>query len=167
MNKHGVRSKFDRLRVPANLPSPTAEAVTQQQFVAECDMNRIVLNAMRGVPSRFARDPASAKYGDFSGVPDMTQALNKINTAKEAFMTLPARLRLELDNDFRNIDKLTAEQIEHYKLGKAPPEAAEPIVLPSETPPAKAKPKPPKAGQAASAGTEPAHSRSVSDEDTD
>lgn len=138
-----------RIRVTYPLKDVRPELKTQQQFKDECDMNRIVQNAQRGVPSRFAREPGSGIYGDFSEVPDMTQALNKINSAKDAFMTLPARLRLELGNDFTRIDELTAEQIEYYRLSK-PREAAQEPETPSPAPQKKPKASTlPKAGQAA------------------
>jgi len=78
----------------------------------------------------------------------MTQALNKINDAKQAFMTLPARLRLELGNDFTRIDELTEEQIKYYGLGKPVAPTSDPEVLPpspAEEPKAPARSK---AGQA-------------------
>jgi len=120
-----VRDRFHRMRV-TNSHFPTPEgAVTQQQFKDECDMNRIVKNAARGIaPSRFARGVAN--YGDFSEIPDVCEAYSIVQRAQEAFNTLPAELRLELNNDPTNVNKLTREQLERYKLLKQAPAPSQP-----------------------------------------
>jgi len=115
-NKH--RNKLGRVTakvydVPENLR-------TQQQFKDECDINRIVKNAQKGIPPRFLAR-GEPHYGDFSRVPDLTEAYNITHRAAEAFMTLPAQLRLELDNDPANIVHLTKDQIDRYDLGKKLP----------------------------------------------
>lgn len=130
--------KHRRVTHPTD-PTP-ANLMTQQQFKDECDINRIVKNAERGVPPRFMAR-GEPQYGDFSNVPDLTTAHQLIQDAHSAFMNLPSRLRLELNNDPANIAHLTKDQIERYGLGNTPTQPADPA---------------PKAGQAAPAGTEPA-----------
>lgn len=116
-----VRNRWDRLRITDPQYEVPETSLTQQQFKDECDMNRIVENAKRGIPPKFT-NRGQPHYGDFSEVPNLTDAYNQIARAEEAFMSLPAQLRLELQNDPRNIDKITVEQIERFKLGKRLPE---------------------------------------------
>lgn len=72
--------------------------MTQQQFAVECDINDIVKRAMQtGDFSAFA-----ATDGDFIDVSDLgdyADAVNFINTVNDEFMTLPAELRANFDND--------------------------------------------------------------------
>lgn len=142
-----VRDRWHRLRVPVELADAPEKALTQQQFKDECDINRIVQNAMRGIPPRFMAR-GTPQYGDFSRVSTLTEAYQVIEQAEEAFMDLPAQLRLELGNDPRNINHLTEEQLRRYKLLKVDSSAASDT--PEATSPAKTKSKRPEAGQASS-----------------
>jgi len=130
-------------------PAKPEKASTQQQFKDECDMNLIVKNAQRGIePKYYAR--GVPRFGDFSEIPDLTSAYNQIKAAEEAFAELPAALRAELGNDPKRIDSLTREQAKRFNLLLVDPETPSPAV-PTE-PKAKSSPK---AGQAATGGTEP------------
>jgi len=121
-------------RVYHTEPEPDPRLTTQQQFKDECDINRIVKNAARGIAPRFLAR-GTPQFGDFSNVPSIEEAYDTIERAQSAFMNLPAQLRLELDNDPANISKLTKEQATRYKLTK-------------ELPPQPAAPDPATAGQA-------------------
>lgn len=146
-----VRNRWDRLRITDPQYDTPENSATQQQFKEECDMNRIVENAKRGIPPKFT-NRGQPHYGDFSEVPDLTTAYNQIARAEEAFQSLPAQLRLELGNDPRNINKLSVDQIERYKLGKRLPEPGtepEGSTLPSPADPAsKGRAGPPKGDSA-------------------
>lgn len=96
---------------------------TQQQFKSEVDINRIVEKARRGIVPTFLAK-GTPVFGDFSHVPDLTEAYDAIERAQEAFMSLPAKLRQELDNDPRKIVELTEEQVDRYKIGKKHAEKA-------------------------------------------
>lgn len=135
-----VRGRFDRKRVFTRDNSDDESPKTQQQFKEECDMNRIVKNAERGIAPRFLARGVP-QFGDFSNVPNLMEAHNIMQRAQEAFMNLPAALRLELGNDPTRINELTREQAERFKLTKP-------------TPPPPADPAPPVQG--GTAGTEPA-----------
>lgn len=102
-------------RVPYPMPEVPANLQTQQQFKDECDMNRIVKNAARGIAPRYLAR-GTPQYGDFYNVPNLPEAYELIERAESAFMNLPAGLRLELGNDPANINKLTVEQIKRFKL---------------------------------------------------
>ena len=133
-----IRNRNDRMKVTVELAEDVPEkSLTQQQFKDECDMNRIVQNAARGIAPRFMQRGVP-QFGDFSEVPSLTDAYDVISRAEEAFMNLPAQLRLELGNDPARINEITKDQIERFKLGKALPPSSQP----SEASPA--------AGQAAS-----------------
>lgn len=139
-----IRNRNHRMKVTVEMAVAPDDALTQQQFKDECDMNRIVKNAARGIAPKFLARGAP-QYGDFSNVPDLTSAYETIERAESAFMNLPAELRLELGNNPANISKLTGDQIKRYKLdrGSQTPSPADPVSSPS-------------AGQAQPAGTEPA-----------
>lgn len=108
-------------------PETPPELRAQQQFKDECDINRIVANAQRGIPPRFL-SRGEPHYGDFSNTPDLAEAYNTIQRANQAFMNLPAQLRLELGNDPANISRLTQDQVERYKLGRTLPPVADPAL---------------------------------------
>jgi len=111
-----LRRRWDRSRRTVILASPPDASLTQQQFKDECDMNRIVKNAMRGIPPKHLNQRVP-QYGDFSNIPDLSSAYDAIERAESAFSSLPAELRRELDNDPRNVTQLTEDQIKRYNLG--------------------------------------------------
>lgn len=135
-----VRNRNHKLRVTVPIYETPPKAATQQQFKDECDINRIVKNAQRGIPPKFL-NRASPQYGDFSQVPSITEAYNIIKDAEEAFMTLPAQLRLELGNDPANYTKISTEQLKRFKLLKEPPSPADPVPPSENAKPAAKSPK--------------------------
>lgn len=139
MTKPIIRNFLSSRRVTARIATEGAKA--QQQFKDECDMNRIVRNAQRGIPPKYLAQGV-AQYGDFADVPDLASAFDLVANAHAAFERLPALLRHELGNDPTRIGQLTKDQIERYKLGKEAP--SRPSAASSS------------AGQADEAGTEPA-----------
>lgn len=130
-----VRNRFDRMRVITVLETPDDKLLTQQQFKEECDMNRIVERAMKGIPPRFLAK-GTPRYGDFSNVPDLQGAYDLIGRAHEAFMALPAALRKELGNDPAQLQHITSDQVERYKLGKPKEEVVTPPPTPTPSQPA-------------------------------
>jgi len=138
-----VRNRFTRVRRTNQITEIDPALATQQQFKDECDMNRIVKNAARGLAPRFAQ--GTPHFADFTEVPDLMGYYQVIERAEIAFMSLPSGLRRELNNDPSRINTLTKDQIVRYKLGK---------VVPGPTPSLEEPPLP--AGQGGTAGTEPA-----------
>lgn len=134
-----VRGRFDRLRRSVLLAIPPKNALTQQQFKDECDMNRIVRNAQRGIPPRYLAQGVP-QYGDFDVNVDLTAAYNTVARAEEAFSSLPSALRAELGNDPMRFTEITEEQARRFKLIRETPQEI---------------PVPDSAGQAVSGGTEP------------
>jgi len=151
-SKIQVRNRFDRVRRTVVEAIPPQGSLTQQQFKDECDMNRIVRNAMRGIAPRHL-NPGVPHFDDFSEVPDLMTAYDLVAKAEEAFSSLPAALRAELGNDPARITELSDDQIHRYKLGKSSPERLDGNggVNPSSSSPAFSSP-----GQGEMAGTEPA-----------
>ncbi len=72
-------------------------SLAQQHMKDECDINVIVERF--GVTGRIPVTAIEPSYGDFSGVGNYHDALNRIKAADEAFMALPAKIRARFDHD--------------------------------------------------------------------
>lgn len=73
-------------------------SLTEQSHKDSCDINKIMATYEKSgvVPVMVNQVPS---YSDFSQVHDYQTALNMIIEAENAFMTLPAKIRLEFDHD--------------------------------------------------------------------
>lgn len=101
------------------------EAVVQQSFAEECDINTIVRRF--GLTGELPSNVAMPQSGDFTGVTDFQSAMNVVRAAQEAFMELPGDVRYRFANDpQRVLDFLAdgANRDEAIKLGLVvkPPE---------------------------------------------
>jgi phage internal scaffolding protein len=111
-------------------------SLAQQHMKDECDINIIVERF--GVTGQIPVTPIEPSYGDFSGVSDYHDALNRIKAADEAFMALPAKVRAKFDHDpnallqFLQNDDNRDEAIEIGLIDGQPVVA--PIVSAVETP---------------------------------
>lgn len=77
----------------SDLPSST-----RQEFAKECDINTIMAQYEKtGVVSHVNRNAPA--YLDLSDVPDLQRAMTILADAQAAFMSLPATVRREFDND--------------------------------------------------------------------
>lgn len=72
------------------------ESMTQQSDAAETDINVIVQRFTQGQLPQVLMEPL---YGDFTDVPDYKTAVEMVKAAEEAFLTIPAKVRREFDND--------------------------------------------------------------------
>lgn len=70
---------------------------TQQQFQAECDIEKVVSRLAAGQPVPQPKYVGS--YGDFASVPDFWAANNLLIRAREQFMSLPAKVRDRFKQD--------------------------------------------------------------------
>lgn len=69
----------------------------KQEFAEECDINTIMARyAKTGTVPTNVGQPF---YGDFADLPSFQEAHEIIRLAEEAFMSLPATVRREFDND--------------------------------------------------------------------
>lgn len=124
----------------SDLPS-----LTRQEFADECDINKLMAQYEKTgiLPANI--NPGEPRYLDVSDVPDLMLAHSILNEATAAFMSLPATVRRDFDNDpvkfiaFAEDDK-NVEKMREWKLApplpvEEPPQRVE-IVNPPE-PPAK------------------------------
>lgn len=108
-------------------------SLTRQEFAEECDINSIMAQYDKyGVVSHV--NPREPVYLDVSNVPDLGTALRVMNDATAAFMTLPAKVRREFDNDAVKFVEFAekGENLEKMReWGLAPPvqAPAEPLAV--------------------------------------
>lgn len=103
---------------------------TRQEFADECDINILLARYEKsGVLNHY--NAAAPDYFDASEMPDLQTAITAMREAERAFMTLPASVRREFDNDAvkfvdyaQNPDNL--ERMREW--GLAPPLPVETIV---------------------------------------
>lgn len=128
------------------------DGMTRQEFADECDINVILQTYEKtGVLTHVAR--GAPQYLDVSNVPDLAGAMAYMFDAEAAFMSLPAMVRKEFDNDPLKfvdfaVDPANIARMREWGLAapekpvQAPPAAA-PGVAPGGEPgaqPAPAKP---------------------------
>lgn len=88
-----VQGKRVRVRTINN-----EKTMTQQQFKEQCDVNHIVAKYKKtGELTHVAR--TNGVYADLSKITDYHTMVNQIQEAQNAFMTLPASVRLRFQND--------------------------------------------------------------------
>lgn len=130
-------------------------SLTRQEFAEECDINVLMARyeTVGALPANvLAREPM---FYDFTSKPDdLMQTMDMLAAARDAFMTLPARVRKEFDNDpvvfvdfasrDENLDQMRA-------WGLAAPVEAPPV--PSAPAGAPAAPAAPSASQAPGAAS--------------
>lgn len=145
-----LHSMFDPNRIDVvsdNSHPDTGEilpSMTRQEFSEECDINVIMARYEKTgmLPVNANSEP---RYVDFSQSPaDLQEAMRVMIDAEAAFMSLPASVRKEFDNDAMRFVKFAEDgdnlaKLREWKL--APPEKApEPpmrveVVNPSAPPP--------------------------------
>lgn len=128
-------------------------SLARQEFADECDINVIMARYEKTGVITHVADRAPI-YVDLTVVPsDLMTAMSVLNTAEEGFMTLPAKIRREFDNDpMKFVEFATkAENLDQMRTwGLAPPAPAE-VEQPSIAPAQPAPPvEPPKAAPAPS-----------------
>lgn len=74
-------------------------SMTKQSFKDECDINLIMKRFRLTGQITNSIEPSQMTYGDFSDVPDYRTALERVERAQDAFMSLPAEVRKRFDND--------------------------------------------------------------------
>jgi phage internal scaffolding protein len=111
-------------------------SLAQQHMKDECDINVIVERF--GVTGKIPVNAIEPSYGDFSGVSDYHDALNRIKASDAAFMALPAKIRAKFDHDpnallqFLQNEENRDEAIQIGLIDGKP--VVEPIVSAVETP---------------------------------
>lgn len=111
---------------------PKLPSLTRQEFAEECDINALMKryegHAIGG-PGNLA--PAEPMYVDFAELPqDLLGYMNFMEDAQRSFMTLPAHVRRDFDNNAYEFvafasDPGNLEQMRSW--GLAPPAKAPPL----------------------------------------
>lgn len=92
-------AKTNGLEASATHVMPGGPSLTRQEFADECDINNIMKQYEKHLadPMRSVREPM---YIDFTELPDtLMGTMAMLHQATAAFMTLPADVRREFDND--------------------------------------------------------------------
>lgn len=120
-------------------------SMTRQEFAADCDINNLMeryQNQDIGAIMRASQEPV---YVDFTDMPsDLMSTLQLAQDAENAFMTLPAAVRREFDNDAVRFvdfasDPTNLDQMRNWGLAPpapVPPPAPTPAAAPSPAAPA-------------------------------
>lgn len=101
---------------------------TRQEFADECDINILLARYEKtGVLNHYSQ--VAPAYMDLSYVPDLQETLLFMREAERSFMTLPAAVRREFDNDAVKFvdfaqDPANIEKMREWKL--APPAPVDP-----------------------------------------
>ncbi|QCQ84768.1 internal scaffolding protein [Blackfly microvirus SF02] len=120
------------------------EGMTRQEFQDECDINVLMASYERnGVMTHVNR--GSPQFLDVSDVPDLPKAIAVMQAAETAFMTLPASVRREFDNNAVNFveyagDPANLDRMRQWGLAPPAPVAdavSEPVVPSSPQAPSK------------------------------
>lgn len=78
--------------------NPNSKSRAHQSFKSECNVNNIMAKYRRtGVLTHLSSK--TPQYGDFTNVSDYQSALLAVQDANDSFMSLPAKLRSQFDND--------------------------------------------------------------------
>lgn len=87
-----------RIRVQTH---PVGESRTEQSHIGETNINAIIGRYHRtGLLPQRGR---SGFYGDFTGITDYHDAVNRVKSAEDAFMSLPSKIRKRFENDPYNL----------------------------------------------------------------
>lgn len=122
----------------------TEPSRTRQEFAEECDINTLMARYERtGVlPANPVGEPF---YADFTAVPgDLMETLRLFDDAQKAFMTLPAVVRKEFENNPHYFTEFAADPANLDQMrewGLAPPAPVE-VLQPVSSAPSAAAPAP-------------------------
>lgn len=135
-NRQGYNDKGQPLRSAYVPHDPVDEineqpSLTVQEWAHDCDINNLMAQYERTGVLNHWNHGQQGEYLDLSDVPDLRQALEHLDTANRAFMTLPAAVRREFDNDAAKFvhfaqDRENLPQMRTWGLAPAEPEPPRP-----------------------------------------
>jgi phage internal scaffolding protein len=121
--------EIDRANPALYVDCSVMPSLTRQEFADECDVNKLMAQYEKTgiLPTPVnGREP---RYLDVSDVPDLASALSMLHAATEAFMSLPAIVRRDFDNDPQKFISFAENSENIPKLrewGLSPPEPTPP-----------------------------------------
>lgn len=75
-------------------------SMTKQEFQYECDINNVIKAfSATGMFKHVSARAGEGAYLDLPNSVDFQESLHQVQQAREAFMTLPSKLRARFDND--------------------------------------------------------------------
>jgi phage internal scaffolding protein len=102
-----MKTKQPFLRTPYNYDTNAASnesglackdaSLTQQHQAEQADINYLIKQF--NVTGIMPHNPLSPQFGDFSGVGDFKDAMDRVLSIDEEFMALPSDLRAKFEND--------------------------------------------------------------------
>lgn len=118
---------------------PGGPSLTRQEFAAECDINSIMskYEGHLADPMKSVREPM---YVDFTGMPNtLMEAMSVLHRGSDAFMSLPAAVRREFNNDPAEFldfayDPDNMDQLREWGLAKPKPPEVAPVIGPVPAP---------------------------------
>lgn len=143
MAKNGLNDFVKGNDIPREqfLVMPGGPSMTRQEFAAECDINTIMAQYEKHLADpMMSLRAAEARYVDFTEMPhDLMGAMDVLNKGTEAFMSLPASVRREFDNDpVQFVDfasnPANLDVMREWGLAPAAPKAPEPPAAPASPP---------------------------------
>lgn len=106
-------------------PPDYSDGMTKQAFKESTDINKILQKAQKvGSLSHLVRH--GARYGDFSDVPDLLTAYERVNNGKEIFNDLPSSVKREFGNDMFKFFAFVNDPANKDRLRDVLPELAKP-----------------------------------------
>ncbi|UDN67710.1 internal scaffolding protein [robinz microvirus RP_101] len=106
MTKHTFFRPHPRITEDNLSPDPTTgeltylPSMTKQEFQFECDINNVIKSfSQTGMFKHVSSRASQGAYEDLPDGADFQEALNEVHRAREAFMTLPSKLRSRFGND--------------------------------------------------------------------
>lgn len=126
-------------------------SLTRQEFADECDIN-VLMDRFQKTGMLPGSPPAPGQYFDTDLLPgDFREAMDILNAGTTAFMSLPAKVRKEFDNDPAQfvdfaVDPQNIDKLREWGLADAvkPPDAPMRVEVVNPAPPPPAPPEPPK-----------------------
>jgi len=108
-------------------------SMTKQEFQFECDINNVIKSfSQTGMFKHVSARAASGSYEDLPESYDFQESLDQVARAREAFMTLPSKLRARFGNDPAEFlafahDPGNLEELRTLGLAKPPPPPISPV----------------------------------------
>lgn len=135
-----VRTKFNYDRNAASndsAPEQAEDGKTQQNFLEETDINTIVNSFLK--TGQMPENLKLPQYIDYEGVFDFQSAMNTMMEAEESFMSMPAQVRAQFDNDPQRFLEFCSNESNRPELEKLGLLRPKPVVEspPASPPPAK------------------------------